>query len=325
MAAVRVVAGSRRPPSRVAACCAGSARVHQMVLPPAPPAAPPRRWPPVHDLQTQPTVGPVLGRQHPPQIWVLVVHGHLQPRPPPLQPQLQGRPGMDPGVGTQLAGHQRRRLGQLPKPPAATHLPHERPASPGRGRGRPQGQPLPQPGRSAAGIGQRLIQGGIDRQMPGHPELEQGGGDRRPDRAQHQGRARPSQGGMADGGEHPGAQRVHRLHLAKVADERRRMLGQLLEDGPLQLGGGGHIQPTGQSQHHTAPAADCWIRIGAFHRQGAVIVDRAVSGDIGSWPSIHPTFPGASGPLDPPWQGPLAGEQSTGWPRRCGSSTLPGS
>jgi hypothetical protein len=57
---------------------------------------------------------------------------------------------------------------------------------------------------------------------------------------------------MADGGEHLGAQRVDRLHLAKITDDPRWLLGQLLEDGPLKLGDGGQLQPTDQGQHHTA-------------------------------------------------------------------------
>jgi hypothetical protein len=60
---------------------------------------------------------------------------------------------------------------------------------------------------------------------------------------------------MPDGGEHPGAQRVDRLHLVKVADDRRWLLGQLLEDGPLELGGGGQIKPASQGQHHAARLA----------------------------------------------------------------------
>jgi hypothetical protein len=54
---------------------------------------------------------------------------------------------------------------------------------------------------------------------------------------------------MPDRGEHRGAQRIDRLHLGKVADDRRWLFGQLLEDGPLDLWGGGEVEPAGQSQH----------------------------------------------------------------------------
>jgi hypothetical protein len=40
---------------------------------------------------------------------------------------------------------------------------------------------------------------------------------------------------MPDRREHLGAERVDRLHLVEVADDRRWLLGQLLEDGPLDL------------------------------------------------------------------------------------------
>ena len=64
--------------------------------------------------------------------------------------------------------------------------------------------------------------------------------------AEKQGGAPSAQGGMPDRGEHPGAQWVDRLHLAKVADDRRWLLGQLLENGPPQLWSGLKVDPTGQ-------------------------------------------------------------------------------
>jgi hypothetical protein len=69
---------------------------------------------------------------------------------------------------------------------------------------------------------------------------------------------------MPDGGEHPGAQRVDRLHLVKVADDRRWLLGQLLEDGPLELGGGGQVKPASQVNTTQPCSLDRWIRIEAF-------------------------------------------------------------
>jgi hypothetical protein len=60
---------------------------------------------------------------------------------------------------------------------------------------------------------------------------------------------------MPDRGEHPAAQRVDRLHLGQVADDRRWVLGQLLEDGPLDLGSGGQVEPADQGQHHVSLVA----------------------------------------------------------------------
>jgi hypothetical protein len=50
----------------------------------------------------------------------------------------------------------------------------------------------------------------------------------------------------------PRSTRVDRVHLVKVADNRRWLLGQLLEDGPLELGGGGQVKPAGQGHHPSA-------------------------------------------------------------------------
>jgi hypothetical protein len=60
-------------------------------------------------------------------------------------------------------------------------------------------------------------------------------GHRRPGAGQHQGGAGPAECRMPDRREHLGAERVDRLHLVEVADDRRWLLGQLFEDGPLDL------------------------------------------------------------------------------------------
>jgi hypothetical protein len=57
---------------------------------------------------------------------------------------------------------------------------------------------------------------------------------------------------MADRGKHASAQRVDRFDLAEVADDGGWLLGQLLEDGLLELGSVGQVKPTSQGQHHTA-------------------------------------------------------------------------
>src|SRR5512133_2273704 len=48
----------------------------------------------------------------------------------------------------------------------------------------------------------------------------------------------------------PSRYRVLRLHPAEVADDRWWLLGQLLEDDPLEPGGGARVEPTGQGQDH---------------------------------------------------------------------------
>src|SRR5215217_2177928 len=60
---------------------------------------------------------------------------------------------------------------------------------------------------------------------------------------------------MPHRGEHPGTQRVDLLHPAEVADDRRWRLGQLLEDGPLELESDGQVEPAGQGQHRTSLVA----------------------------------------------------------------------
>jgi hypothetical protein len=94
----------------------------------------------------------------------------------------------------------------------------------------------------------------VHRQVARHPLLDEGVGHHPAGAAQHQGRARPAERGVPQGGEHLGAQRVDHLHLAEVADDRRWVLGQLLEDGPLDLWGGGQVEVAGQGQDHASPA-----------------------------------------------------------------------
>ena len=212
-------------------------------------AHPPGRGDPLHDEQAQPTLGAILGFQQPPQVRVLVLDGHVKMGAAQLHPQLQRRARVDHRVGDQLAGQQGRRPGQLLEPPVAAYLPHERPAGAGGSGHRLQDQPLPQPRRSIAGVSQGLVQAGIHRQTPCHPVPDEEVRHRRPGAGQHQGGARPAERRVPDRGEHLGAQRVDRLHLAKVADDRRWLLGQLLEDGPLDLWSGREVEPARQGQH----------------------------------------------------------------------------
>lgn len=200
-------------------------------------------------------VGLALGRQEPQQVGVVVAHGHMQPGTAQLHPQLQRGTGAGHGQGDQLVGQQGRRVGQPLQPPAATHLADELPASSGRGGHWLQRQVLSQPGQPAADLGQRLVQAGVHRHPRRHPQLAQDLGYRWPGAAQHQGRARPVKGGVPDGGEHRGAQGVDPLHLAKITDDGRWLLGQVLEDGPLELGRGRQVEPAGEGQHDTALAA----------------------------------------------------------------------
>jgi hypothetical protein len=225
----------------------------------------------VHDRQAQPAVGPVLGGQKPQEVRVLVVHRHLQPSAAQLDPQLRRRAGAHHRAGDQFAGQKPGRLDQLLELPAVAHLSHERPDSAGRSGHRTQRQPLPHPRRAGAGVDQGLVQAGIHRQARDHSQLQEDLGHRRLGAAQDQGRARPAKGGMPDGGEHPGAQRVDRLHPAEVADDRRWLLGQLLEDDPLEPGGGAWVEPAGQGQDHAfllagpldshrGPSISAWLK-----------------------------------------------------------------
>jgi hypothetical protein len=170
--------GPGRPTPTGGCLLAGPAGTRPPCLRPLP-VARPRRPPPA-----PPPAAPALARPRPwppapPQVRVLVGHRHQQPRSAQLQPQLHDRAGMGHGVGDQLAGHQRGRLAQLLKPPAATHLAHEAPPSPGHGRRRSQQQPLGQPRRPGAGVGQRRLQAGMDRHLPGHPVAQEDVGHRR--------------------------------------------------------------------------------------------------------------------------------------------------
>ena len=215
----------------------------------------PGRGDPVHDRQAPPAVGPLLRRLYRPQVRILILDRHVHLGAAQLHPQLQRRASVDRGVGDQLTSHQPGRLGHLLQSPAATHLTHEQPTVVGCRGHRPQREPLLQPRGSGARIGQCLVQAGVHRQAARRPLPQEGVGHHRTGAAQHQGSARPAEGGMADGGEHPGTQRVDRLQLAQVADDRRWVLGQLLEDGALELGDGGQVEPAGQGQHRAALVA----------------------------------------------------------------------
>jgi hypothetical protein len=66
----------------------------------------------VHDEQAQPAVGLLPGHQQPQQLRVLIVHRHMQPSAAQLHPQFHGGAGVHPEESDQLAGQQRRRVGQ---------------------------------------------------------------------------------------------------------------------------------------------------------------------------------------------------------------------
>jgi hypothetical protein len=66
---------------------------------------------PVHDQQTQPAIGLLLGGQESHQVRVLVLDRHMQLSAAHLNPQLQRRAGEGHGKSDQLASQQRRRIG----------------------------------------------------------------------------------------------------------------------------------------------------------------------------------------------------------------------
>ena len=199
-------------------------------------------------------VGLALGRQEPQQVGVVAAHGHMQPGTAQLHPQLQRGTGAGHGQGDQLVGQQGRRVGQPLQPPAATHLADELPASSGRGghwlqRQVPRSQGSRPP--TLASAWSRLGYIATRDAIPSWRRTSATGG-----RVPHSIRAVPGQSRAGCRMEvNTAAHRVDPLHLAKITDDGRWLLGQVLEDGPLELGRGRQVEPAGEGQHDTALAA----------------------------------------------------------------------
>jgi hypothetical protein len=249
-----------RPPGAGAAdaatrAAAGRASGHQTTLPPALPVGRPRRSPPpVHHQRPQSALGPVLGRQHLHRFgfWSATATSSRDRRNSSRSFRTVPAWATALVIGSLATSAPGSASCSSPRRP---HLPHEAPASPGRGRRRASSSART---AAAAGRGRRPAPPpGSDGSPPAVPA--RGGGGCRPPAAG--GRPAPascsaSPGRMPDGGEHPRAQRIN---LGQVADDGRGLLSQLLEDGLLELGGGGQVQQAGQGQHPIPSWLDCWI------------------------------------------------------------------
>ena len=238
-----------------ATCCGGSSKVHQATLPPAGSWRTPQAlatWSTIRRLRLWSASPLDVRNRSRSGSWPLPATCSREPRSS-TRSCSGGRARVTARATSSLAS---RAAGSAsPSSPQRPHLADELPASSGRGGHWLQRQVLSQPGQPAADLGQRLVQAGVHRHPRRHPQLAQDLGHRWPGAAQHQGRARPVKGGVPDGGEHRGAQGVDPLHLAKITDDGRWLLGQVLEDGPLELGRGRQVEPAGEGQHDTALAA----------------------------------------------------------------------
>jgi hypothetical protein len=174
-----------------------------------------------------------------------------------LQPQPELGVSVDYRVGDQFVGHQHRPVdrggvghGQLP---VLADLAHKGPGCCRSGRGRGQPQLVAKIRRARHGLVDGLIDIGVQPQEMRHLQPAQDLGHRRLCAAQQEASGRPAAGRVVGHrGEDGGAHRIEILHPGQVADERERLVAEVLEQGPLDLGDGVDVDAASEGNDQAA-------------------------------------------------------------------------